>query len=304
VREKILFTGGSGLLALNCALYLRNDFEVYLGLHNRVINLQDVYTCKLNLENEQELEKDLIRINPHILINAAGMTNVEECESKPYDADKINAIVPGILARLSKKLNIYFVHISTDHLFDGTRSFQTEEDIICPLNVYGKSKARGEQEVLKNNNKALIIRTNFFGWGTNYRQSFSDFIIYSLRQNKKIILFDDVYYTPILIETLAKTIMEFTKSKISGIINVVSNERIVKYEFGILLAKVFDLDSSYITRGSIINNKKLVNRPKDMSLLNQKSISLLKIPFPTLKEQMFLLKMQEKKGIAFDLSTL
>ncbi len=304
MRKRILFTGGSGLLALNWAKYLRKDFEVYLGLHNRVINLQDVYTCKLNLENDLELEKELIRIKPEILINTAGMTNVEDCEDNPEEAEKINGIIPGIIAKLSKKLNIYFIHISTDHLFDGTRSFQTEEDIVCPLNEYGNAKAKGEQEVLKNNNKALIIRTNFFGWGTNYRQSFSDYIIYSLRQNKKIILFDDVYYTPILIETLAKTIMEFTKSEINGIINVVSNERIIKYEFGILLAKVFDLDSSYIIRGSILNNKKLVNRPKDMSLLNQKSINLLKIPFPTLEEQMFLLKIQEKKGIAFDLSTL
>jgi dTDP-4-dehydrorhamnose reductase len=276
VRKRILFTGGSGLLALNSALYLRNDFEVYLGLHSRIVNLEGVHTCKLNLENEQELEKELIRIKPDILINAAGMTNVEECELKPNEADTINAIVPGVLARLSKKLNIYFVHISTDHLFDGTKSFQTEEDTISPLNVYGKSKAKGEQEVLKNNNEALIVRTNFFGWGTVYRQSFSDFIIYSLRQEKKITLFEDVYYTPILIQTLIDQIQLLIKDKIKGIINIVSDERISKYDFGILIAELFGLDKNLIEKGSIKNNTSLVKRPRDMSLSNCKFNNILK----------------------------
>jgi len=290
VRKKILFTGGSGLLALNCALYLRDDFEVYLALHNRIINLQNVHTCKIDLENEQELEKELIRINPDILINAAGMTNVEECELKPNDAEKINAIVPGILARLSKKLNIYFVHISTDHLFDGTKCFQTEDDSISPLNEYGKSKAKGEQEVIKYNKDALIVRTNFFGWGTSYRQSFSDFIINSLRQEKKITLFSDVYFTPIFIQTLIDFIQILIKNNRSGIINIVSNERISKYEFGILIADVFGLNKNLIEKGSIENNKSLVQRPKDMSLSN---IKMNKIPntykFPSLNDQICIL---------------
>ena len=286
MRKKILFTGGSGLFAINSALYLRDDFEVYLALHNRIINLQDVHTCKIDLENEQELEKELIRINPDILINTAGMTNVEECELKPNDAQRINAIVPGILARLSKKLNIYFVHISTDHLFDGTKSFQTEDDSISPLNEYGKSKAKGEQEVIKYNKDALIARTNFFGWGTSYRQSFSDYIIYSLRQNKKIILFDDVYFTPILIHNLIEFIQILIYNNKSGTVNIVSNERLSKYDFGILIANIFGLNKNLIEKSSIENNKSLVQRPKDMSLSNHKIKNLLnKSHFPSLKEQ-------------------
>ena len=53
-------------------------------------------------------------------------------------------------------------------------------------------------------NNALIIRTNFFGWGTSYRQSFSDFVIDNLRKGNNITLFNDVFYTPILIETLVE----------------------------------------------------------------------------------------------------
>ena len=295
MRKKILFTGGSGLLALNSAVYLRNDYEVYLGLHSRIINLEGVHTCILDLENDQALEKYLVLINPDILINAEGMTSVEECELKPIEANNINAVVPGVLARLSKKLDIYFVHISTDHLFDGTKSFQTEEDTISPLNEYGKSKTKGEEEVLKNNKESLIVRTKFFGWGTSYRQSFSDFIINSLRQEKKITLFIDVYYNPILIQTLIDQIQLLIKDKIKGIINIVSDERVSKYDFGVLVAEIFGLNKNLIEKGSIENNVSLVKRPKDMSLSSYKIKNILKKSnFPSLNRQIEILYNCEK----------
>ncbi len=293
MRKKILFTGGSGLLALNSALYLRNDFEVCLGLHSRIVNLEGVHTCKLNLENEQELEKELIRIKPDILINAAGMTNVEECELKPNEADNINAIVPGILARLSKKLNIYFIHISTDHLFDGTKSFQTEEGIISPLNIYGKTKAKGEQEVLKNNNEALIVRTNFFGWGTKYRKSFSDYIIENLRLNKEIDLFDDIFYTPILITTALTYIKFLIEKRENGVFHLVSNEKITKFDFGILLADQFKLNKALINKSSIKFKINLKQRPLDMSLANTKFRALFCLDILSIEEQIVLLNNQE-----------
>ena len=302
MKKRILFTGGSGLLALNCAIYLRNDFDIYLGLHKRIISLEGVQTCELNLENEEELEFILKRIKPDILINTAGMTNVEECELNPQEAFKINSIIPGTLAKISKNLDIYFIHISTDHLFDGNKSLVTEFEPTCPLNIYGKSKEIGENEVLKNNKDALIVRTNFFGWGTSYRRSFSDTIYYSLMTEKKITLFEDVFYTPILIETLIEILLKLFSIDINGIINIVSNERITKYKFGILLAQVFGFDSNFILPSSISNNKKLVYRPKDMSLSNQKLLNLLQIP--TLEKQMALLKKQEKTGNTFELIKL
>ncbi len=292
MRKRILFTGGSGLLALNSTVYLRNDFEVYLGLHSRIINLEGVHTCILDLENEQALEKELIRIKPDILINAAGMTNVEECELKPNEADNINAIVPGVLARLSKKLNIYFVHISTDHLFDGTKSFQTEEDTISPLNEYGKSKAKGEQEVLKNNNEALIVRTNFFGWGTSYRQSFSDFIIYSLRKQEIIQIFEDVYFTPISIKHLIIAILDLIQIKSFGVFNIVSDESLTKYDFALNISEHFKLKQSLIKKIKF-NDKKLTIRPLDLSLCSKKIKNSNTYTIPKLNDQILQLFNEE-----------
>jgi len=285
LNKRILFTGGSGLLALNCAIHLRNDFEIYLGLHSRVISLDGVKTCKLNLENEEELELLLKRIKPDILVNTAGMTNVEECELNPNEAFKINSMVPGRLAKMSKNLDIYFIHISTDHLFDGTKSFQSEEDTISPLNVYGKSKAKGEQEVLENNNNALIVRTNFFGWGTFYRKSFSDYIIENLKSGKDIDLFDDVNYTPILASTVASFIKILIQKQQFGIYTIVSSEKITKYDFGKLIANKFGFNKSLINKSSIKSKLNLIQRPLDMSLSNLKFKNLIKLEIPTITTQ-------------------
>ena len=304
MKKKILITGGSGLFALNCAILLRNEYEIILGFHNREVCLAGVNFKKISLENELEFENEINSILPNIIIHAGGMTNVNVCEEQSSLAMRINGKIPEIVARISYKLNITLVFISTDHLFDGNTPLVSENQFKTPLNIYGISKSLGEDLVIKSNPNALVIRTNFFGWGTEYRTSFSDFIINGLREEKNLTLFEDVFFTPILIETLVKITMELVNNKINGIINIVSKERITKYEFGILLAKVFGLDTKFIITGSIINNKKLVNRPKDMSLSNQKLIDLLEIPIPTLEEQMVLLKEQEKIGVAFELKTL
>jgi dTDP-4-dehydrorhamnose reductase len=304
LNKRILFTGGSGLLALNCAIHLRNDYDIYLGLHSRVISLDGVKTCKLNLENEEELELLLKKLKPDILVNTAGMTNVEECELNPEEAFKINSIVPGRLAKMSKKLGIYFIHISTDHLFDGTKSFVTELEPTCPLNIYGKSKELGDKEVLNNNNDALIVRTNFFGWGTIYRKSFSDTIINTLRANKKITLFDDIFYTPIIIKELVEFLKLLIIDNQSGIFNLTNSERITKYDFGLILAEKFLLNKDLILRGSINDIKNLVKRPNDMSLSNKEILSITKYELLAIEYQIDILKKQEFDGVAFELNQL
>jgi dTDP-4-dehydrorhamnose reductase len=116
-----------------------------------------------------------------------------------------------MVANVTQRLGIPLVHISTDHLFEGNASMLSEEEPSNTINVYGKTKALAESSVGEINPDALIIRTNFYAWGTSYRKSFSDYIIESLRHGELLSLFDDVYYTPILAENLINTVHELLK---------------------------------------------------------------------------------------------
>ncbi len=304
MKENILITGGSGLLALNWALAVREKFNVTLGLHNRNINLKGVKSISLNLDSKEDLIQELEALQPQLVIHAAGLTSIEQCEANPILANYINIDLTKNLAAVCATLNIPMIYISTDHLFLGNESLVHEDHPILPVNVYAKTKAEAETCVLDSDAEALIIRTNFYGWGTSYRHSFSDFVINHLRTKKKICLFKDIYYTPMLIEPLAHTVHELVHKKAKGIFNVVGDDRISKYDFGLKLAKEFNLDIDLINEGKIIDKSSLVLRPHDMSLSNEKVSNYLGRKMGGLDEHILKLKLQENDGTAQELQKL
>ena len=237
MKKKILFVGGSSFLAYSWCTYLDNNSEIFLGVHNRVPELKNYSKIELNLDSEKDLIEKIGSLNLDIIINCMGYTNVENCEINYKDAIKINSFYASRIAKISKKLKLKLVHISTDHLFDGKTKNNNENSEPNPLNNYAKSKFEGEKQVSKFNKDALIIRTNFFGWGPTYKKSFSDFIISSLENNLSISLFSDVNYNPILVSELANAVNKLIDKKCKGIYNVVSPQPISKLNFGKLLAK-------------------------------------------------------------------
>lgn len=179
--SRVLITGGSGLLALNWACCMRASHEVILARHSRKITLDGVSVVSLDLESDATLTKQLEIVRPSLVVHTAGLTSVDLCEQQPAAAMHANAELARNVALATRRLNIKLIHISTDHLFSGSRSRYTETDPPAPLNVYGRTKLQAEQWVTQENPEALLVRTNFFGWGHRYRQSFSDWIICSLR---------------------------------------------------------------------------------------------------------------------------
>ncbi len=304
MKETIFLTGGSGLLALNWAIRVRNIYNVVLGLHDRQIQIQGVTAIPVNLDSSSDFEIILKKFNPSMVIHTAGLTNVEVCESDPKLAKHINVSIAENVAKATTSLGIKMVQISTDHLFYGDEAFAEETHPITPCNGYGATKAEAELAVLKANPKALVVRTNFYGWGPSYRVSFSDLIISMLRSRREITLFEDVYYSPILAETLIDKVHELVESKAEGIFNVVSSERISKYNFGQLIARYFELDSKYIIKGLIKDNPSLVKRPQDMSLSNKKVSQILNKKFDSIDDQIIRLREQESLGLITEIKNL
>lgn len=295
--KRILLTGGSGLLALNWAITVRNEFELVLAMHQREISLRDAWVIKMVTTSKESIHRTIDKIQPDLIIHAAGLTSVEECEKYPDLAKSVNTDFASNVSLVCSKHRIPMVNISTDHLFSGEFQYATEDLSVSPLNIYAATKAEAEVRVLENYPEALIIRTNFYGWGPSYRQSFSDHILYSLRKGKEITLFDDVFYTPILAETLVQTVHELLDLNSVGIYNVVSDDRISKYDFGIAIAEHFELDKGLIKRGKMSHKPGLVQRPYDMSLSNRKASTLLGHSLGGLKQHLSRLLEQEKSGI-------
>ena len=180
MKKKLLITGGSGLLGINWALTCKDNFEVILGLNRRIVGIPGVRTEKLRFDSLSHLTQDFKRIKADIVINAAALTNVDECEKNFSLAKNVNTTLASEISIICNSLGTKLVQISTDHFFSNDTKFYNENDKVDLLNNYAKTKHQAELEVMKNHPSSLIVRTNFFGWGTQYRQSFSDFIISKL----------------------------------------------------------------------------------------------------------------------------
>jgi dTDP-4-dehydrorhamnose reductase len=268
----VLVTGGSGLLGINWATCCSSFQNITLGLHHRKIDVNGVRTEKINLASEAEILEFLRRERIDLVVHAAANTSIELCEKFPVEANHVNVELTEHVARATETHGAKFVFISTDQLFDGTKSMVTEDELANPLNVYGETKRRAEVRVMSICDKPLIIRTNFYGVGTEYRKSISDWIIESLKNNQQIKLFDDIYFTPILIDRLITAIATLLEGSHSGIFNIVSNERLSKLEFGLKLAETFGLNKKLICKSQFQDRLDLANRPLDMSLSNKKFI--------------------------------
>jgi len=295
MKKKVLITGGSGLLAVNWALSIRDNYAITLLLHHKKISLSGVDIDVASLDSLDKCSTVLAKHKPDIVVHTAGLTNIEECESNPDLAQEVNVDLAKHIAIACSDQGIKLVHISTDHLFSGNLELATEESVTNPVNIYGETKLLGEQQVLENHKNALIVRTNFFCWGAKYRQSFSDVILNKLKNNKKSNLFSDVYFTPILVDELVKKTHQLIDSNAIGIFNIVGSERMSKYEFGIKLAKHFNFDSGLINKISINARSSLVKRPKDMSLSNKKLCQVLNCEVASFDEQLQTLKKQKNK---------
>jgi dTDP-4-dehydrorhamnose reductase len=99
---------------------------------------------------------------PNVIVNAGAYTAVDRAESERELAMQINGVAPGILAEEAKRAAAFLVHYSTDYVFDGRKTAPyTEEDSPNPLNVYGKTKHKGELAVAAVGCRYLTLRTSW-----------------------------------------------------------------------------------------------------------------------------------------------
>ncbi len=115
---------------------------------------------QLDLTDAASIARALDAARPHLVVNAAAYTAVDKAESEPQAAFAINRDGAGALAAAARAAGCPIVHVSTDYVFDGTKSGPyVETDAPNPAGVYGRSKLEGEAAVAAANPEHVIVRT-------------------------------------------------------------------------------------------------------------------------------------------------
>ena len=113
-----------------------------------------------NLQKLDDLSRLIRDFSPEAIVNAAAYTSVDKAESELDEAFLINSKAVEFLAKEAKLLNAWFIHYSTDYVFDGLKSgAYIETDTPNPQSVYGQTKYDGEESIKESKVKHLIFRT-------------------------------------------------------------------------------------------------------------------------------------------------
>ncbi len=134
---KFLVTGSTGLVGRQVVKDLtEKNHEVYSCYHNQ--KLQHGNLTHLDLTDLSSIEITIEHVKPDVMIHLAAMTDVDGCEAQKDLAFLINAQATEKLAKQAALQNTFFVYVSTDYVFDGTKELWKENDKPNPLGNYGK----------------------------------------------------------------------------------------------------------------------------------------------------------------------
>tara|TARA_B100000131_G_C18079275_1_gene597596 strand:- start:432 stop:1262 length:831 start_codon:yes stop_codon:yes gene_type:complete len=256
---KILVTGGNG--QLGTALTLQKS------KHEIISCTRD----ELNIEKRQSISEAMALHKPDAVINCAAWTDVDGCEEEPDKAFNTNGYSVGVLKEFTEKFNSRLIQISTDYVFDGTKSSPyTENDLPNPLNIYGHSKLLGEQLA---GERSLIIRTSwiFSRKGHNILQS----ILALLEKDNKLRFVNDQIGNPTYSYDLAAVILKLIDSSATGLFHVTNADPVSWYELAVKVAELTDKNPERIVPIATeeLKPQRKAQRPKN-SVLENKSLVL------------------------------
>lgn len=194
-----LITGANGQVATALTTELRLKNYHFVALDHKELDVADA----------NQVEKRISEILPDIVVNTAAFTNVEQAEELPDVAYRVNGLGPRLLADTCEKHSATLIQISTDYVYSGRKnSPYLITDAADPISVYGSSKAKGEEEILRSKLESKYIMRTAWLFGAE-RHNFAKKILKSAVRGKDVIrVVDDQIGQPTSTRDLARQIIE------------------------------------------------------------------------------------------------
>lgn len=254
---RVLLLGSTGLLG-HILLNFLNTKKIDLILPKHKNKKKKFY-----LKNKKDflfLKKKILEKKPNFIINCIAIKNKNLKKKTNINYDLINTKLPIFLSKLCLKNKIYFIHISTDSVFSGSKGNFVEKDIKIPTDIYSLSKKNGEVK----NKFSATLRTSFVG---PEKKTKNDLFNWYLSRRKQVNGFVNYYFTGLTSLEFCEVIYHhFIKKNnlFNRVINI-GGKKISKYDLFCIISKIF--------KKKIIIKKKYI--PKiDRSLNNNKFVKL------------------------------
>ena len=262
--QRVLITGANGLLGQELVARLSQEpaYDVLATGRSPVPRL-DGASCgyaPLDVTDAEAIRRIFQDFAPTVVVNAAAMTQVDNCEVARDACWKVNAEAAETLARQCHTVGARLVQVSTDFVFDGADGPYREDDRPAPVNFYGKSKLAAENATREAGLDAWAIARTVLVYGTGHRLRRANIVLWlieKLSKGEPLHLVTDQWRTPTYAPDLADGIERIVRFGKTGIFHLSGRELVSIYDFARTVARVFDLDASLLhpTDGSRFQQK-------------------------------------------------
>lgn len=309
-KPTLLIIGVSGLVGHKLAKLANGKFTSYGTYNYRNVALDSCETSQLDITKENGTRKFVEELRPDIIINTSAIHNVDYCETNKEEAWKVNVTALRNLTTTADKIGARLISISTDYVFDGRKGNYTENDEPSPLNYYGLTKLEGEKALQKLASYSIVRSSVIYGWTSlhaSYTESsshkslnFAMWCMAKLFNRQEIQIVTDQYNSPILVNNLAKVLIQLATSERNGIYHVGGLSCLNRYDFVIKLAHTMNFDVGLVKPTTGDRLKQIGPRPKNCCLNCGKVIKDLDAKLLTIDESLQLMK-KESEAEMYDL---
>ncbi|MCF6402733.1 SDR family oxidoreductase [Chitinophaga filiformis] len=278
---KVLITGSNGLLGQHLIPVFLEDGRYQVIASGRGPNrlpMQTGYTYEAtNLRDATSVRHLLEKHQPDILIHAAAMTQVDDCERNKDLCWDTNVAATRYLLQAAEKHNTFFIFLSTDFVFDGLQGPYAEEDAVNPISYYGSSKVAAESMVRNSKLPWAIVRTVLvYGVAADPKRSnIITWVKNNLEQGKKLKVVDDQWRTPTLVQDLAVGCKLVADKKATGIFHISGKETLTPYQMAVQTAGYFKLNTQLLEKVDAKSFTQPAKRPAKTGFVIDKAVKEL-----------------------------
>lgn len=223
---RVLITGGKGQLAQALLATAPSD------VHVRVVSRAECDVTELPI-----VVQVFTSFRPEIVINTAAYTAVDAAEENEGLAFRVNARGAEHVAKAAELVGARLIHLSTDYVFDGTRSTPYPPDAPTnPVNVYGASKLEGEKLALDVAPNAMVVRTSWLYSTTG--KNFLVRVLKALRDTPSLFVVSDQRGSPTSAHELAATIWKIPIASLRGTFHWANLGSASWYDFAREIARI------------------------------------------------------------------
>ncbi len=209
--EHVLVTGAEGMLGTVLVEELSSHCTVTC-----------VDVAEFDITDAELCERAILSAAPAVVINCAAYANVDGAEADAERAYAVNGVGAGNVAKAAAAAGARVVQISTEYVFDGSKSEPYEiDDEPNPLNVYGASKLAGERAVMDSGARWLIVRTSWL-YG-HHGPNFVETIIRLAKERGALTVVDDQFGAPTNARDLSALIRELVDGHAEGIVHATNS---------------------------------------------------------------------------------